>query len=508
MTNGLVHVHSRNAGGRRRGRNVGKTRRSRRHRHAGSTSRSAAVTKACRRHTRRPDGRLVVVEHGLVMDGGLMLLLLLLTGVTVPRRLLHRLLDRSLVVLFIVVSSQPRRSRGLRGGCGSVPRRELGRRVGRVAEVAVVSLKVVSVSVVHVLLVVLLLVVLPLVVGLVEPASVKSIKRPSSLTHGLSHVDGSSVGASNSRGQFGHVVSVGGLSNRLLLSRSIDDALSLELSHQGVVLSVSVFRSAGVGALLQTISSKMALGATNVADDRRHEVVSSLVSVVHLVSRGGLRSASVVLVVSKGTVKGSQFSQLGPLELILALRHAGGGVDDLLDQLDCSSNLLLVLGDNQTVEIVLGGGLEGDISPALSLLDTASASNTDFGSRFLLHLLESLSSGSQQLADKVDVRVLVDGNVDHLLGLCGLVVVHGGSVVGNQSLGPLDESVALLLQLSCVSSVPCVGSLSHGIILRRWRRRPLVLRRHDISQPKLLADLLNAIIDGVRLGLFGCQVAS
>ncbi len=126
--------------------------------------------------------------------------------------------------------------------------------------------------------------------------------------------------------------------------------------------------------------------------------------------------AGLVLVVTQGSVQGSELTQLIPLEFVLALGDGGGlgglvsthrsgkggegggayRLDHVMDQLLRLVNLLLCVGHNETVQVLFLVAGMGSVGAALALLDGALATNGNLGAGFRLHLLEGVATGADE----------------------------------------------------------------------------------------------------------------
>jgi hypothetical protein len=96
--------------------------------------------------------------------------------------------------------------------------------------------------------------------------------------------------------------------------------------------------------------------------------------------------AYLVLIVSQGTVKRSEFTKLASLVIVLAFGSGSSSFDNLVNQVHTSVNLILGLCHDKTVEILFGV-ICICIRSALALLDTSLASNTNLGTTLPLHPL-------------------------------------------------------------------------------------------------------------------------
>jgi hypothetical protein len=118
--------------------------------------------------------------------------------------------------------------------------------------------------------------------------------------------------------------------------------------------------------------------ATDATDNAR-SVVLFLRAVVLAVTDLATVLASLVLVVSEGTVECGEFSELVSLEFVLAFRNGRSSLNDVVDEFLSLVDLLFGIGHDETVQIFfLVAGVRG-IRPTLTLLYGALATNGDLG---------------------------------------------------------------------------------------------------------------------------------
>lgn len=200
-----------------------------------------------------------------------------------------------------------------------------------------------------------------------------------------------------------------------------------KLSHEGFVLAIHAITttnpSAGAGTIaVAPTSAALAVGTitshvTSVTADTTDDVgceVALFGTIVLAVTDLTAVLASLVLIVTQGTVESSQLTQLVALELVLAFgdrsslesvslhfRFERTGVlaysfDDVVNQLLGLVDLLLGVGHDQAVKILLlVAGVSG-IGASLALLDGALATDGNLGTRLGLHLLQGVSTGSDE----------------------------------------------------------------------------------------------------------------
>ena len=102
-----------------------------------------------------------------------------------------------------------------------------------------------------------------------------------------------------------------------------------------------------------------------------------------------------------------------------------------VDQPHAGNDLFLSVSCNKTMEILLGvlGVL---IRPGLPLFDATLPSNTNLSATVSLHLLQTVTARTDEQAEEVNLRELLDGNVDLLRRAVRtflLLVFDGGSEV-------------------------------------------------------------------------------
>jgi uncharacterized membrane protein len=144
-----------------------------------------------------------------------------------------------------------------------------------------------------------------------------------------------------------------------------------------------------------TITSHVTSIATNTTDDVGGEV-ALLGAVVLAVTNLTTVLASLVLIVTKSTVEGSQLTKLVALEFVLTLRDGCGRLNDVVNKLLGFVHLLLSISHDKAVEIFFLVASVSGIRSALALLDRALATNGNLGSRLGLHLLEGVSTRSYE----------------------------------------------------------------------------------------------------------------
>lgn len=139
----------------------------------------------------------------------------------------------------------------------------------------------------------------------------------------------------------------------------------------------------------------MASIATDTTDDVRSEV-TLFGTVILAVSDLTTVLASLVLIVTKGTVKSSQLTKLVTLELVLAFGNGCGCFNDIVDKLLGLINLFFGVRHNQTVKIFFLVATVSGVRSAFSFFDGAFASNGDLSTGLGLHLFQGVSTRSYE----------------------------------------------------------------------------------------------------------------
>jgi hypothetical protein len=209
------------------------------------------------------------------------------------------------------------------------------------------------------------------------------------------------------------------------LPRWIASRATTQLVHQSfdIVLRAIDTRTLGrqiaevlAWSTVWAVASHMTSVAANTTDDVCREV-AGLRAVILAVTNLAAILASLVLVITKSTIEGGKLAQLVALELVLAFGNGGSldsnvsenriGVercvtyclDDIVDELLRLVDLLFGVGHDQAVQIfVLVAGVSS-VRLALAFFDGAFAANGDLGAGLVLHLLERVTTRSNQQAD-------------------------------------------------------------------------------------------------------------
>lgn len=124
----------------------------------------------------------------------------------------------------------------------------------------------------------------------------------------------------------------------------------------------------------------------------------------------------LVFIITEGTVKSSQLTQLVALKLVLAFGNRGGLINcvnskilgfqrsgnrthcfnDVVNKLLGFVHLFFGVGHDQAVKIFFLVATVGGIRSALSFLDGTFASNGDFSTGLGFHLFQGVSTGSYE----------------------------------------------------------------------------------------------------------------
>ena len=160
---------------------------------------------------------------------------------------------------------------------------------------------------------------------------------------------------------------------------------------------------------------------------------------------------------------------------------------------------------------------------SFSFLNATLATNADLGSALPLHLLQAVTTGTDEETEEIDLRELLDRDINlfrRTLRPLHLVVFNRGTEVRVVFHGTVDESDALFFKLLAIADLASVGTTTVGIV--RWRGRggacsvvsraqrcdtymniPFPLRRDKVIQAQLAIDLLqpqmNCIVVQVSL---------
>lgn len=234
----------------------------------------------------------------------------------------------------------------------------------------------------------------------------------------------------------------------------------------------------------------MSSATANATDDVGGKVLL-LGAVVLTMTDATTIFADLVLVVAESTIEGCELAKLVALVIILAFGSRRGletqdrsvkfngeakkriayRLNNLIDHFHTSSDLLLRFSEDQAMEVLLSiiGKL---VRASLALLYTALATNADLGPTVPLHLLQTVTTRSDQQTEEIDFGEFLDGNVDPLrrtLGTLLLMVLDGRTEIGIVLHGTVDQSDALVLEFLAVADLTGVGPATVGII--GWGRR-------------------------------------
>lgn len=300
----------------------------------------------------------------------------------------------------------------------------------------------------------------------------------------------------------------------LLLGSLVDLALRdsartafAQLRHKRRVLRVELRLLVGcqVGvATTSAVARHMARTTTQSADDVGgvDALLRALPTTMALLTTV---LAKLVLVVSEGTVKRGEFSELITLVVVLAFGCRRGGLDDLVNKSDTVPYLPIEFSSYEAVELVVlvAGKL---LRTPFAVFDRPFASDTNLGATLTFHLLQRVTTGATQETKEVDLGELLDRNI-HLLGGFAVTNTSHTAKLGWRSEvrvvlhGSVDETHPLCLELLAVPKFKSVGAATIGVVLRWWRGRALAGRRDNIPGTQFTVDLLEADVDGVVVKL-------
>jgi hypothetical protein len=241
---------------------------------------------------------------------------------------------------------------------------------------------------------------------------------------------------------------------------------------------------------LATITGHVARAAAEPADNVGG-VVALFRAVILAVTDVPAILADLVLVIAKRAVECGELAQLVPLMVVLTLGGRGSlsvmseqfiraekeekktyRLDDLVDQVDTGPDLLHIFASDKTMEFFLGIVGEG-FGPCLALLDGALSADTDLRPGFTLHLFERVTTRANQKTEEIDLRELLDRDVDLFLRPLRaflLVVFDRRAEVGVVLHSLVDELDALVLQLLTVANLTGVRTTTMPIVGGRRRR--------------------------------------
>merc|ERR1719410_465520 len=264
-----------------------------------------------------------------------------------------------------------------------------------------------------------------------------------------------------------------------------------ELGHEGEVLLVDLVAARPATALaapllvevrprsaLLAVPSDVAGGAAAGA----HHVVGHVrlvLALPRLVVRRAAVGALHHAVLAQCPVEQRELPQLHLAQLVGPLGHLHPLLDDLLDLVDGLLDALRVRGRDVCVQRLVLARQRLPVLPAdLALLDAALAADDDLGAGVLLHVLESVTSRTDQKAHEVDVRmtVLRDHHLVANLDL-GRLVVWRRFVLRINGQHPLDTLVSHLLQLLPLAVLAGVQPLAVRGVDRLGGWRPAIRQR-------------------------------
>lgn len=174
------------------------------------------------------------------------------------------------------------------------------------------------------------------------------------------------------------------------------------------------------------------------------------------------------------SVQLSQLSQLHPSQIVVSFRNLDTLPDDVLDALDRLLDGFRIARRNERMQRFVLPGQRLPVLPAhLTLLDGSLAADYDLRPGVLLHGLQRVSARSDQQPDEVDVRMFLLRD-QHLVADANhrRFVVRRGLEVRIHALHPLDQLVALLLELLPRAELARVQPLAVAAVDRLGRWRP------------------------------------
>ena len=202
--------------------------------------------------------------------------------------------------------------------------------------------------------------------------------------------------------------------------------------------------------------------------------------------------AHLILIISKSSVESGEFTELVAFVIVLAFGRGSGlisknwqtvemthlrgthGFDNPVDQFHAGGNLILSVSCNKTMEIFFRvfGVL---IRPSLPLLDASLSSDAYLGATVPLHLLQTVTAGTDQQAEEVNLGEFFDRDVDLLRRAVGtflLLIFDGGSEVGIILHSTINQFDTLFFELFAVADLPSVCPATVIVVSGRWGRGP------------------------------------
>lgn len=135
--------------------------------------------------------------------------------------------------------------------------------------------------------------------------------------------------------------------------------------------------------------------ATHSADDAGSEILL-LRAIVLAVSDLTTVLASLIFIVTQGSIESSELTELVTLQFVLALGNGSSGFDDVVDQFLGLVHLVFGVGHDQAVKVLFLVTGVSCIGATLALLDGALAADGNFCTRFGLHLLQSVATRADE----------------------------------------------------------------------------------------------------------------
>lgn len=191
---------------------------------------------------------------------------------------------------------------------------------------------------------------------------------------------------------------------RCLFTRGATGEFVHELLHLPVdgITSTNSSRTSAADAVVAPVAASLAVRTvtshvTSVTTDTTDNVggeVALLRAVIFTMTDLTTVLASLILVVTKSTVKSGELSKLVPLELVLTLRNRGSRLDNVVNQLLGLVDLFFSVCHNQAVKVFFLVASVSGVRSTLSFLDGAFATNSNLGKRFGLHFLQRVTTRS------------------------------------------------------------------------------------------------------------------
>jgi len=211
------------------------------------------------------------------------------------------------------------------------------------------------------------------------------------------------------------IVSTGtGFEALLGLALAVDRSSSTKFAHKRVVVIVSCVSATDSGSsrsavestsvvvapvcaalTIGTVTSHVACVTADTADDASSEVLC-LRAVVLAMSDLATVLASLVFVVTQGTVESSKLTELVALELVLTFGDRGSRLNDVVNQLLCLVDFVLCVGHDQAMEVFFLVAGMGSVRTSLPFLYRAFATDGNLGTGLRFHLLEGVATRTDE----------------------------------------------------------------------------------------------------------------